>query len=77
MADPALRLPDNVPGDFFVDSTSIDCDACRIFAPAVFSDARDQSSVFHQPANDEELLAAQKALISRPTSRLWSGAFGG
>jgi glyoxylase-like metal-dependent hydrolase (beta-lactamase superfamily II)/ferredoxin len=72
MADPALRLPENVPGDFFVDSTCIDCDACRIFAPAVFSDARDQSFVFHQPASDEELLAAQKALISCPTSSIGS-----
>jgi glyoxylase-like metal-dependent hydrolase (beta-lactamase superfamily II)/ferredoxin len=72
MADPALRLPENVPGDFFVDSTCIDCDACRIFAPAVFSDARDQSYVFHQPASDEELLAAQKALISCPTSSIGS-----
>ena len=53
MADPALRLPENVPGDFYVDSTCIDCDACRIFAPTVFSDARDQSFVFHQPEIDD------------------------
>ena len=72
MADPALRLPNNVPGDFFVDSTCIDCDACRIFAPATFSDERDQSFVFHQPANDDELLAAQKALLSCPTSSIGS-----
>lgn len=72
MADPALRLPENVPGDFFVDSTCIDCDACRIFAPEVFSDARDQSFVSHQPGNDEELLAAQKALISCPTASIGS-----
>jgi glyoxylase-like metal-dependent hydrolase (beta-lactamase superfamily II)/ferredoxin len=72
MADPALRLPENVPGDFFVDSTCIDCDACRIFAPAVFSDSRDQSFVFHQPEGEEELLAAQKALISCPTASIGS-----
>ena len=70
MADRALALPSNVPGDFFVDSTCIDCDACRIFAPTVFSDASDQSFVFHQPANDEELLAAQKALVSCPTASI-------
>ncbi|HVE71120.1 MAG TPA: MBL fold metallo-hydrolase [Thermoanaerobaculia bacterium] len=70
MADPALRLPDNVEGDFFVDSTCIDCDACRIFAPTVFSDAGDQSFVFHQPASDAELLAAQKALVSCPTASI-------
>lgn len=72
MPDPALRLPANVPGDFYVDSTCIDCDACRIFAPAVFSDEGDQSFVFHQPETEEELLAARKALISCPTSSIGS-----
>lgn len=70
MAQLALRLDSNVPGDFFVDSTCIDCDACRIFAPSVFADEGDQSSVFHQPENAEELLAAQKALISCPTASI-------
>lgn len=70
MAQLALRLDTNVPGDFFVDSSCIDCDACRIFAPQVFSDAGDQSSVFHQPQDDAELLAAQKALISCPTASI-------
>jgi glyoxylase-like metal-dependent hydrolase (beta-lactamase superfamily II)/ferredoxin len=72
VASLAQRLPENVPGDFFVDDTCIDCDACRIFAPAIFSDAGDKSSVYHQPANDEELLAAQKALISCPTASIGS-----
>jgi glyoxylase-like metal-dependent hydrolase (beta-lactamase superfamily II)/ferredoxin len=72
VADPALRLPDNVDGDFFVDSTCIDCDACRVFAPTVFSDAGEQSFVFHQPASDAELLAAQKAQITCPTASIGS-----
>jgi len=70
MAQPALRLESNVPGDFFVDSTCIDCDACRIFAPAVFHDAGEQSAVYHQPETEEELLAAQRALISCPTASI-------
>jgi len=74
VASLAQRLPDNVPGDFFVDDTCIDCDACRIFAPAVFSDRGDKSSVYHQPETAEELLAAQKALISCPTSSIGSVA---
>ena len=74
MAQAALRLPENVPGDFYVDSTCIDCDACRIFAPAVFSDTGDQSAVFHQPETDAEMLAAQKALISCPTASIGSMA---
>lgn len=72
MADAALRIPENVPGDFYVDSTCIDCDACRVFAPSVFSDAGEQSFVFHQPETAEELLAAQRAQISCPTSSIGS-----
>src|SRR5436853_5777258 len=72
MAQLALALPDNVPGDFFVDSSCIDCDACRIFAPTVFEDAGGQSAVFHQPETNDELLAAQRALISCPTASIGS-----
>jgi glyoxylase-like metal-dependent hydrolase (beta-lactamase superfamily II)/ferredoxin len=72
MARAALRLAENVPGDFFVDSTCIDCDACRQIAPAVFHDVGEQSAVFHQPGGPEELLAAQKALISCPTASIGS-----
>jgi glyoxylase-like metal-dependent hydrolase (beta-lactamase superfamily II)/ferredoxin len=70
MAQAALRLEENAAGDFFVDSTCIDCDACRQIAPSVFHDVGDQSAVFHQPETKNELLAAQKALISCPTASI-------
>lgn len=70
MAQAALRLDENAPGDFFVDSTCIDCDACRQIAPAVFSDIGNQSVVFHQPETADEVLAAQKALLSCPTASI-------
>ena len=70
MAQLALKLPANVEGNFFVDSSCIDCDACRVFAPTVFSDEGDQSTVYHQPETDEERLAAEKALISCPTASI-------
>jgi glyoxylase-like metal-dependent hydrolase (beta-lactamase superfamily II)/ferredoxin len=70
MATAALRLDANVSGDFYVDSTCIDCDACRQIAPTVFHDVGDQSAVFHQPDSDDELLAAQKALLACPTSSI-------
>jgi len=70
MARVALKLAENVPGDFYVDSTCIDCDACRQIAPTVFHDIGEQSAVFHQPSSDEELLAAQRALISCPTASI-------
>ncbi len=74
MARVALRIAENVPGDFFVDSTCIDCDACRQIAPTVFHDIGTQSAVYHQPESDAELLQAQKALISCPTASIGSVA---
>jgi glyoxylase-like metal-dependent hydrolase (beta-lactamase superfamily II)/ferredoxin len=70
MAQVALKLADNVDGEFFVDSSCIDCDACRQIAPTVFHDIGDQSAVYHQPETDAEMLAAQKALISCPTASI-------
>jgi len=70
MARVALRIAENIAGDFFVDSTCIDCDACRLIAPTVFHDIGDQSAVFHQPESGDELLAAQRALISCPTASI-------
>ncbi|HUP46557.1 MAG TPA: MBL fold metallo-hydrolase [Thermoanaerobaculia bacterium] len=70
MAQPALRIEQNVPGDFFVDSTCIDCDACRQIAPAVFHDVGDQSAVYHQPDGAGEILQAQKALLACPTASI-------
>jgi glyoxylase-like metal-dependent hydrolase (beta-lactamase superfamily II)/ferredoxin len=70
MARAALRIAENVAGDFFVDSTCIDCDACRQIAPTVFHDIGEQSAVHHQPSSEEELLAAQRALISCPTASI-------
>jgi len=70
MARVALKLAEHVPGDFFVDSTCIDCDACRQIAPTVFHDIGEQSAVYHQPSSDQELLAAQRALISCPTASI-------
>ncbi len=49
MADLTKRVRENVSGDFFVDSTCIDCDACRQIAPAVFSQAAETSYVSYQP----------------------------
>lgn len=70
MASAALALPSNVPGDFFVDSSCIDCDACRVIAPAVFTEDDGQSSVRHQPEGAQEILAAERALVSCPTASI-------
>jgi glyoxylase-like metal-dependent hydrolase (beta-lactamase superfamily II)/ferredoxin len=70
MASVALRLPENVPGDFFVDSTCIDCDACRQIAPATFSEAGDFSIVRQQPQTEAENQRAMMALVACPTASI-------
>jgi glyoxylase-like metal-dependent hydrolase (beta-lactamase superfamily II) len=72
MANLALRLPENVPGDFFVDSTCIDCDACRQIAPATFGEDGDYSIVHHQPETDDEVRRAMMALVACPTASIGS-----
>jgi glyoxylase-like metal-dependent hydrolase (beta-lactamase superfamily II)/ferredoxin len=70
MAHLTQRRPENVVGDFYVDSTCIDCDTCRWMAPEVFSDIGDQSAVHHQPANESERLRAMQALLACPTASI-------
>src|SRR5213594_1317860 len=70
MADRRRRLPENVAGDFFVDDTCIDCDACRAIAPATFHDHGAQSSVYRQPENPETRWQALKALVTCPTASI-------
>jgi glyoxylase-like metal-dependent hydrolase (beta-lactamase superfamily II)/ferredoxin len=65
-----LRRPENVAGDFFVDSTCIDCDLCRQIAPATFASAGEQSAVLKQPVTDEERFAALKSLVTCPTASI-------
>jgi len=64
------RLPENVPGDFFVDSTCIDCDTCSQLAPEIFHDHGEQCSVYHQPETAAETERAMMALVSCPTGSI-------
>jgi glyoxylase-like metal-dependent hydrolase (beta-lactamase superfamily II)/ferredoxin len=70
MADPRKRIALNVAGDFFVDSTCIDCDACRQLAPAVFGEGDGTSFVKSQPAFEHERREAFRALLSCPTGSI-------
>jgi glyoxylase-like metal-dependent hydrolase (beta-lactamase superfamily II)/ferredoxin len=70
MAHLTQRRPENIAGDFYVDSTCIDCDTCRWMAPEVFSDIGDQSAVHHQPTNESERLKAMQALLACPTTSI-------
>ena len=70
MANLQQRLPENAPGDFFVDSTCIDCDTCSQLAPGIFRDHGDQCSVYHQPETPDETRLALMALVACPTGSI-------
>jgi glyoxylase-like metal-dependent hydrolase (beta-lactamase superfamily II)/ferredoxin len=70
MAQLARRLPQNVEGDFYVDDSCIDCDACRQIAPETFRDHGGQSSVGRQPAAPWETRRALMALVACPTASI-------
>lgn len=71
MADLNLRLPENAPGELFVDDTCIDCDTCRELAPRTFGSLRNgQSFVREQPPDEAAWADALRALVSCPTSSI-------
>jgi glyoxylase-like metal-dependent hydrolase (beta-lactamase superfamily II)/ferredoxin len=71
MAREADAIAANAPGDFFVDSSCIDCDLCRQLAPEVFArdDRAAQSVVAAQPA-PAGAHRALMALVTCPTSSI-------
>ncbi len=73
MANPKKRLPTNADGDFFVDSTCINCDACRQLAPETFADSGDFSFVRSQPKTGAQHRSAMRALLSCPTGSIDTG----
>jgi glyoxylase-like metal-dependent hydrolase (beta-lactamase superfamily II)/ferredoxin len=70
MAHLTQSRPQNVNGDFYVDSTCIDCDTCRWMVPEVFSRIDEQSAVYHQPENEAERLRSLQALLACPTASI-------
>jgi glyoxylase-like metal-dependent hydrolase (beta-lactamase superfamily II)/ferredoxin len=70
MADLRKRLASNAPGDFFVDSTCIDCDTCRQLAPNVFGEADGYSFVQMQPQTSADRHRALQATIACPTGSI-------
>src|SRR5258707_5737827 len=70
MANEKKRVSENVPGDFFVDTTCIDCDACRQIAPASFGEATGHSYVHRQPASTLERRESLHALLACPAGSI-------
>ena len=70
MANPRKAVPENVPGDFFVDTTCIDCDTCRQIDPETFGETDDFSFVQDQPRGEERTRLALRALVCCPTGSI-------
>ena len=72
MANRNERLPENVPGEFYVDSSCIDCDMCRGNAPQFFrrDDETGFSVVYKQPVTPQEIQEAQEAMNECPSESI-------
>ena len=72
MADRRDQLPENVAGKFYVDSQCIDCDVCRVTAPANFqrSEEKGYSYVYQQPATPEEQAQCEEAMDCCPVEAI-------
>lgn len=72
MADRNEKLPENVLGRYYVDSSCIDCDQCRATAPEFFlrNDQIGFSIVCRQPMTSEEIQQAEEARLGCPTESI-------
>jgi glyoxylase-like metal-dependent hydrolase (beta-lactamase superfamily II)/ferredoxin len=70
MADQKKAVPENVAGNFFVDSTCINCDTCRQLAPDTFGDAGETAFVKAQPRAGDQEKKALHALVCCPTASI-------
>ena len=70
MANQKKLVRENVEGDFFVDTTCINCDTCRQLAPTTFADQGDFSFVRCQPQKSAEEVAAMHALLACPVGSI-------
>ncbi|MDY0387563.1 MAG: ferredoxin [Methanolobus sp.] len=72
MADKNNKMPENVPGPYYVDDNCIACQVCADEAPDHFKMGDDNSGayVFKQPENDEEKKACEKALSICPVDAI-------
>jgi ferredoxin len=72
MADIQNRNESNVPGRYYVDDSCIDCDMCRTSTEQFFrrDDDIGLSIVYRQPVTDDQIAAAESALLECPTQSI-------
>jgi ferredoxin len=74
VADPRDKVADNVAGKYYVDAQCIDCDVCRVTAPANFqrNEEKGYSYVFCQPSTPEEEAQCQESMDCCPVEAIGS-----
>ena len=71
MATLTDRLPENIAGAYYVDSSCIDCDQCRVMAPDFFGrNDNGFSFVKRQPVAPEEIAMVDEAMNSCATASI-------
>ncbi len=72
MATLTDRLPINVAGRFFVDSSCIDCDQCRAESPDFFGRDTENGTSFvkRQPLTPEEIVEVEAAVTNCATASI-------
>ena len=72
MASLKSKVPENVHGKFYVDTSCIYCGLCDATAPTVFRECNEQgwAYVFHQPTTPEEIRLCTQALEGCPTASI-------
>ena len=70
MANQHEALSANAEGNFFVDSSCINCGVSRHYAPEIFGDTGAHAFVKRQPQNAKEEFAAKQALLACPAASI-------
>jgi ferredoxin len=72
MANKDNRLPNNVPGKYYVDDACIDCDVCRQTAPDNFGADEEGgfSIVIKQPSSPDEEDLCKEAMEACPVEAI-------
>ena len=72
MANLSDRLPENASGPYYVDSSCIDCDQCRVIAPDFFrrNDDAGLSVVTKQPETADDIARFEEAIAACATGSI-------
>lgn len=71
MANKNDKVPENVPGKYYVDSECAFCETCIELAPENFASDNDEYAyVVKQPENETEEEACREAMASCPSDAI-------